>query len=460
MFRIQTLVEPQPSRTVSPDDDKGAEVAQSPDRLLIKGGHVVTLDPQLGEIAGGDVLIAGSKIVRVGKDLDVEGAEVIDASAFAVIPGFIDTHRHTWQTALRATVVPSNYFATVLVQLGPLFRPQDVYIGNLLGAVGALDSGITTMLDWSHIMNSPAHADSAVQGLRESGIRGVFAHGVGQVGKSAGVSGSNSQQHSDDIRRVQQELFGPDEDLLTLALAFGGPEFSSIEDTINDVNLARELGIRLTTHVGVLPGKNSITQMNDAGLLGPDITYIHASGTPDEEIDLIAQSGGSLSISPLNERLKGLTRWLKHGLRPSLSLDTETIAPTDLFAQMRALMWHEWTVQAEDPDRIPFTSQDILEFATIEGARATGLDDKVGTLTPGKAADVVLVDLEDITTLPRGGDPLGTITMLAQPHHVKWVIVNGVIRKRDGRLVDVDVERLNSLARESQNHLLSAAGLR
>jgi len=432
---------------------------QPPSSLLLKGGHVISLDPAIGDVAGGDVLIEGSKIVKVGTDIEAEGAEVIDASRYAVLPGMVDTHRHTWQTAMRSTVVPSTYFATVLVHLGPLYEPEDVYIGNLLGAIGALDSGITTVVDWSHIMNSPAHADSAVQGLRESGIRGVFAHGVAQVGKSAGVSGSNSQQHSDDIRRVQRDHFTASDDLLTLALAFGGPDFSSVEETIKDVHLARDLGIRATTHVGVLPDKHAVLKMNEAGLLGPDLTYIHATLTSDDEIKLIADTGGSLSASALNENLPGLTRWLKHGLRPSLSVDSETVAPPDLFGTMRALIWHEWTMRSTEPGWIPFTNRDVLEFATIQGARAAGLGETVGTLTPGKKADVILVDLEDIATIPRGGDPIDTITMVANPHHVRWVFVDGEIRKRDGKLVGVDVDRLHEIASASQQRLMKAGGL-
>jgi 5-methylthioadenosine/S-adenosylhomocysteine deaminase len=431
----------------------------SPSRILLKGGHVISLDPTIGDVAGGDVLIEGSTIVKVGADIEADGAEVIDASSYAVLPGMIDTHRHTWQTSFRSAVVPSNYFATVLVHLGPLFQADDVYIGNLLGTLGALDSGITTVVDWSHIMNSPAHADAAVQGLRESGIRGVFAHGVAQIGKSAGVSGSNSQQHSDDIRRVQKEHFSSTEDRLTLAMAFGGPDFSSIEETIKDVRLARELGIRATTHVGVLPDKHSVLKMNEAGLLGPDITYIHAMLTSDEEIKLIADSGGSLSASALNENLPGLTRWLKHGLRPSLSVDTETVAPPDLFGTMRALSWHEWAVRSTEPGWIPFTNRDVLEFATIQGARATGLEHQVGSLAPGKKADIILVDLEDIATIPRGGNPVDTVTMVANPHHVRWVFVDGEVRKRDGKLVGVDVAQLHELARASQARLRKAGGL-
>jgi cytosine/adenosine deaminase-related metal-dependent hydrolase len=160
--------------------------AQSRSRILIKGGHILTLDRTLGDISGADVLIEGSTIAAVGRNIDATDAEIVDASGMIVMPGFIDSHRHTWQTALRAYVAQSNYYEIVLTTLGPLYRPEDVYIGNLLGATGALNSGITTMLDWSHIINSPAHADAAVKGLADSGIRGIFAHGVAQVGRSLG----------------------------------------------------------------------------------------------------------------------------------------------------------------------------------------------------------------------------------------------------------------------------------
>ncbi|MFC7501252.1 amidohydrolase family protein [Nocardioides sp. GCM10030258] len=427
-------------------------------RLLLRGGHVVSQDPSIGDVPNGDVLIEGQTIVAVGNDLDATDAEVVDASRYAVLPGLVDTHRHTWQTAMRGAVEPGNYFATVLVKLGPLYRPEDVYIGNLLGAVSALESGITTMLDWSHIMNSPAHADAAVQGLANAGIRGIFAHGVGQNGASAGVSGSNSQQHSDDIRRVQKDFFSTDNQLLTLALAFGGPEFSSIEDTKVDVELARDMGIRLTTHVGVLPGKAAVTQMRDAGLLGDDITYIHTALCSDDEIKMIGDSGGSVSSSPLNENLLGLTRWVRNGVRPSISLDTETIAPTDLFTQMRALLWNEWVAQRGVEDKEPFAVRDMLEFATIEGAKATGLDHKIGTLTPGKRADIIMVNLEDISTMPRAEDPVNTVLMQAGPHNVAWVIVDGEVRKRDGKLVGIDKDRILELATSSHAFLAKEAG--
>jgi cytosine/adenosine deaminase-related metal-dependent hydrolase len=429
-------------------------------RTLLKGGYVATLDRTTGDIAGGDVLIDGPTIVAIGRDLPAGDAEVIDASNMVVMPGFIDTHRHTWQTALRGYVSAGNYFQIVLTQMGPLFRPEDVYIGNLLGAVGALDSGVTTMLDWSHIMNSPAHADAAIQALKESGIRSVFAHGVAQVGRSAGATGQpNSQQHSADIRRLQSQYFNTDDQLMTLALAFGGVEFSSLEETVKDVRLAREMGIRATTHVGVIPNVQAITKMRDAGILGPDITYVHASRCTDAEIKMIADSGGGISSSALNERLPGLQQWLKYGLRPSLSLDTEVAAPADLFVQMRALYWHERNWVAASGERAQVKTRDLLEFATIEGARQTGLDRKVGTLAVGKRADIVMLKRNDVRLLPTTGDPLVRVVLMGEASHVQWVFVDGQVRKRAGQLVGVNLDRLNQLALASQQRLIREAAL-
>jgi cytosine/adenosine deaminase-related metal-dependent hydrolase len=435
--------------------------AQSRNRILIKGGDVLTLDQTLGDLSGADVLIEGPTIAAIGRNIDATDAEIVDAKGMIVMPGFIDSHRHTWQTALRSYVAQSNYYQIVLTTLGPLYRPDDVYIGNLLGATGALNSGITTMLDWSHIINSPAHADAAIKGLAESGIRGIFAHGVAQVGRSSGATGQpNSQKHSDDIRRVQKEYFRTDDQLLTLALAFGGIEFSSLEETMKDVALARELGIRLTTHVGVIPNVQAVSKMKEAGLLGPDIIYVHATSCSDDEIKMIADSGGSLSISPLNEKLPGLDTWLKHGLRPSLSLDTETRAPGDLFTQMRALLWHEWNTKRERPGEALGKYRDVLEFATIQGARATGLERKTGSLVVGKRADVILIDRNDVSMIPRTGDPAASVVLVGQPSHVKWVLVDGKVRKRDGRLVGVDVDKLQTLAQASHDYLIGTAKLK
>ena len=213
----------------------------------------------------------------------------------------------------------------------------------------------------------------------------------------------------------------------------------------------------MTTHVGVIPDAQAVTKMHEANLLGPDINYVHATRTTDDEIKMIADSGGSLSSSPLNESLPGLTAWLKHGVRPTIGLDTEVMAPSDLFTQMRAILWHEYCWEIRKPETIRVSPRDILEFTTIDGARATGLESKVGTITPGKRADLIMVDRTDATMISPANDPVRSIVLTANPQHVRWVLVDGKVRKRDGQLVDVDVLRLAQLAQASYDEVLRAA---
>jgi 5-methylthioadenosine/S-adenosylhomocysteine deaminase len=433
-------------------------------RILIKGGHVATLDESIGELAGGDVLIDGTTIAAIGKNVEAADAEIIDARAALVLPGLIDTHRHTWETVTRSLISEGDlavYIKLFAQTLGPHYRAEDVYIGNLLGALGALSSGITTMLDWSHIMNTPAHADAAIHGLADSGIRGVFAYGSSMV--RGNVPAEANEKRVVDVRRVQRQYFASDDQLLTLAIAAAG-------DAIADIKLAREIGVRITMHV---TQAGTVAALNAAGMLGPDITYVHTVGieSTDEELQMIADHGGTISTSSATEMMSGhgfpsAQRWLRHGLRPSFSVDNETRVPSDLFLQMRALIIADHQLETDRvrreggrPTLIPI--RDVLEFATIEGARATGLDRKTGTLSVGKRADIIVVDLDDIALIPNT-DPVASFVLRAQPANVSWVLVDGKVKKRAGKLVGVDYARIHALVQESHAYLMglfNSAGL-
>ena len=439
-------------------------------RLLVKGGHVLTFDPLLGDLDGGDVLIEGNRISAVARNLSAENAEVIDATSKIVLPGLIDTHRHTWETALRGHMAEADgsYFEVVLNRMGPLYRPEDVYIGNLLGALGAINSGVTTLLDWSHVMNSPEHADAAIRALMESGIRGVFAHSDSlKNGYDEYWATTSTLLHpADELRRIRARYFDSDDQLLSLALGLRGPEFSSLEASIADIRLARELGLPISVHVGVgdLGSVRAVTRLSDAGMLGPDMTYIHGRTCTDDEFAMIAETGGALSYS-LSDTRQGAHRALRHGLKPSLGIDNETSATaTHLFTIMRALMaGHESaTRDSQRPEdgqqrpASPISSRDVLEYATVQGARATHLESKVGTLAPGKRADLIVFDRDDISLLPLRDDPYGTVVQFGEPALVRWVVVDGVVRKRDGDLVGVDIERVRRLAQRSRDDLIEA----
>src|SRR5438270_456126 len=308
----------------------GAVRGGSADRTLIRGGYVLTLDPALGDMPNADVLIDGETIAAVGRNLSGgPDANVIDARKRIVMPGFVDTHRHTWQTPVRG-VLPcctlDHYFAVMLGSVGGHYRPEDVHIGNHAGALEALNGGVTTLLDWSHINNTPDHSDAAIQGLKDAGIRAIYAHGVPTGGEWWAFS---ELEHPEDIRRIRDTYFSSDDGLITLALAARAPGNSNFEVAKHDWELARDLGIRISVHVGMRLTNvhvNHVKNIDDLGLLGPDTCYIHCTDSTDEELDLIAGSGGTASVAPYVEMLMGhgpppTGRLLERGVRPSLSVD-------------------------------------------------------------------------------------------------------------------------------------------
>ncbi|HKP19466.1 MAG TPA: amidohydrolase family protein [Gaiellaceae bacterium] len=440
------------------------------ERLVVRGGFVVSMDPEVGEVPNADILVEDGKIVEIGPGLEAGDAEVVDASRMIVLPGFVDTHRHTWQTPVRG-VLPcctlDAYFGDMLGRIGLNYRPDDVYVGNYAGSLEALNAGITTLLDWSHISNTPEHSDEAVHGLQDAGIRGVYAHGI--PGDNSWWAYSD-RPHPDDIRRIRDRYFSSEDQLLTLAMAARAVGNVTPEVARHDWGLARELGIRITVHVGMrLTGVhvNHVLGMRDAGVMGPDTTYIHCTDSTDEELDLIAETGGSASIASYVELLMGhgrppTGRLLQRGVRPSLSVDVVSSVPGEMFTQMRtALVFERILAFTDTPDEAfapTLTHRDVLEFATIDGARVCGLEDRVGSLTPGKQADIVLLQANAINTAPML-DPIGTIVVFSDTSNVDSVFVAGKAVKRNGELVGHDLKRVFAQLEESRDYLLSNAGM-
>ncbi len=428
------------------------------------------MDPNVGNLPGAEVLIEDGKMVDIGTSLGVSDAEEIDATGMIVMPGFVDTHRHVWQTPVRG-VLPcctlDNYFAVMLGSVGGHYRPEDVQIGNYAGTLEALNGGVTTILDWSHISNTPDHSDAAIDGLRDSGIRAVYAHGVPTGGEWWSFS---ELDHPEDVRRIRETYFSSDDGLVTLALAARAPGNSNFEVAKHDWELARDLGIRISVHVGMrLSGVhvNHVKNIADLGLLGPDTTYIHCTDSTDEELDLIAESGGSASVAPYVEMLMGhghppTGKLLARGVRPSLSVDVVSSVPGEMFTQMRTALVYDrighFTDTPDEPFAPTLSYTDVLEFATIDGARACGLEDKVGSLTPGKQADIVLLQTNAINTAPMV-DPMGTIVVFADTSNVDTVLVAGNVVKRGGQLVGVDLDRTFGRLEASRNEILSKGGL-
>lgn len=437
--------------------------------LLLSGGWIISMEPGIGELRSGDVLIEGERIAAVTPRIDAPHAQRIDARNTIVLPGFVDTHRHTWQSCVRhcyADIDPQIYFAEMLGARGAGYRAEDVHVGTLLGAVSALDGGITTMLDWSHVQNSPEHADAAILGLREAGIRGVFAHGWPLVDGASWMFDSQ-RGHPQDIRRLRARYFSSDDQLLTLAMAGRGPEMARREVWLDDLRLARELGLRSTIHMGAYARNaqvRAIAQMHEAGALGDDLTFVHCCFSGADEIAMMADAGVSASLGvhcEMNAQGIGdipFDRMLAVGIRPSLSGDTETKCSGDMFTQMRHAFayYRSWMggrhcrVEHAPPT---LSLRDVLEFATVAGAHATGLSHKIGSLTPGKQADVIMIRTDDINLAPVC-DAVGAVVLAAHPGNVDSVFVAGRAVKRHGRMLHVDLDALRQRAFVSQAHVL------
>jgi 5-methylthioadenosine/S-adenosylhomocysteine deaminase len=438
--------------------------------LLISGGHVVTLDPGLGDLPHGDVLIRNGRIAAVGADLAARarGARVVDARGRLVMPGLVDTHRHVWQGALggyTGQVSLSGYSGAVIAGLAPHYTPEDLYAGTLWGALQALNAGITTVADWSHNLSTPRHADANVRALHDSGIRGMFLYG-GPGPDGPAFFGVPEPQHPADARRAQAEHF-PDgiSGRLRMGMALRGPAFTSPDATKNDFAFARELGLPISVHAGMAGFPGSLDTLDKLGLLGPDVNYVHASQLSDREFDLIAGTGGSISLCPSVDMLMALGTYpatghaLARGIAAGLGADTTTGSGTDLFTEMRlalaaersranagAVSRHE-AVQAVD-----LNQRDVLRLATLDAARVWRLDHETGSLTPGKQADVTVVDMRP-PHLDGFGDPVATLVMGAGAADVETVVVGGQIVKAAGTLAGPLAERARELMHESRARL-------
>ncbi|QQE77584.1 amidohydrolase family protein [Alicyclobacillus sp. SO9] len=445
-------------------------------RMLIKNGCVLTMDESLGNFETADVLIENGNIISVGPNIDASDCEVVDASEMIVLPGFVDTHRHVWEAVIRNAgpdwTLPTYLNHLYFGGLGGVLRPEDVYIGNLLGALEALNAGITSLLDWSMI-NSPEHGDEMVRALQEAGIRAVFAHGTPLRGAGDYWHRESALNHSDDATRLKEKYFSSKDQLLTMGLAIRGPEFSSWESTLHDIKLARELDAICSMHVGFGSwgsADRSIEKMYNAGLLAPDLNLVHVNSISDEEYKMIADTGASVSVTPEVELMMGhgypLTGKLtKHGGRPTIGIDVVTSTGGEMFAQMKFMAQAERSrinetvlARGEMPESLPMTAKDILHFATVDGARALGLEGKVGSLTPGKQADIIMIRATDINMTPMN-DPVGSVTFSAHVGNVDSVFVAGKAVKRDGRLLNVDMDRIRSLASTSRDYIFSEYGV-
>ena len=437
-----------------------------PTRTVIRRAAIVTMDDRLGDLLCGDILIEDGRIREVAPQIDAPDATTIEAGGMIAIPGFVDSHRHLWEGLIRNGLPDGtldDYFAVVNGKFGPAYTPADVHAGTLVSALGALNAGVTTVLDWAHIQNTPEHTDASVQALRDSGMRVVFGYGT-PTAKDQG------NRYPDDLLRLRREAFASDDQLLTLALATDSPEMATDAEAKKCWNTAREAGARITVHAGLagVGRPNEIERFGREGMLGPDVTLVHCGSLSRTEWQIIADTGTTVSIATQIELQMGhgsaaIQTALDHGILPSLSVDVETSVPGDFFTQMRAAFAHQRgeafarKQRGEKPPKL-LGVRDVLRMATVAGAEANGLGGRVGSLTVGKQADIVLLRADTVNVMPVN-DLVGAVVGGMDVSNVDTVIVAGRVMKRGGRLVGVDVDELSRAVFAARDRVYAAAGV-
>jgi len=444
-------------------------VGEAGRRTLIRGGSVLSMDDNIGDFPSGDVLLEGNRIVEVAAHIDAPDAAVIDATGKIVMPGFIDTHHHQFETALRSFLVNGilindgqphserNYYETILQSLSLQYRTEDVYINELFGGLSQLDSGVTSVMDVSQIHHSPEHSDSVIQALRDTGRRAVFGYFEGW-GEDA--------RYPEDARRIRAEHFSSDDQLTTMIM--GGEIY--LPGYENAWRVGRELDLPIALHVvGTFGMAPTFDQLASAGEFGPDNIFIHMTGMSDLAWQTAADAGAHVSLSvpiemTMRHGMPPIQKCLDLGLQPSLSTDVECTMSADPFTQMRSALTlqrafiNEAALAGEENLPALLTARDCLRFATLEGARGLKLDHKVGSLTPGKDADIILLDAQALNVAPLNNVP-GAVVSLMDRSNVDTVLVAGKIRKWQGQLLDVDIEHLRQGLESSRDHLFASAGI-
>ncbi len=436
-------------------------------KTLLRGGHVITMDRELGDVEHGDVLIEDGRIAAVERGLDAAADEVIDVSGSIVLPGLIDSHIHLWQTPLRglaSEVWAGEYFPTVH-PLSGRYRPQDMHAATYGGAIELLSHGVTTVFDFCHSVNSPQHADASVDALQEAGIRALFGYSFRDRPEVPERAFHSHEERVRDAHRVRSERLADEAGLVQLAIALNNLEHVDEETFERELACARELGALATVH-SLLPWE--IGEVHRRGLLRPDLMWVHVTPATDHELELLREHGGSIAATPeiefAMEGLYPLTgRCVRRGVPTTLGVDVASAVSADLLVQMRLAFDVERMLDGQhgrmfgrEPARkegLPtLSARAVLGLGTIDAARALGIDGRTGSLTPGKDADVLVLGTE-----PFGmglGDPAAHVILQSSAANVDHVLVAGRPRVRDGELVDVDVARMRRQLDEAREHVV------
>ncbi len=442
-------------------------------QTLIQNATIITMDAQLGEMEHADLLIEGDAIKAIGEQLSSPTAKVIDATGMIVIPGLVNAHMHTWQTALRG--VTSNwtileYFANMHAGLATNFKPSDIYIATLMGALNQINCGTTTLGDWCHNNPTPDHTNQAIQGLLDSGIRSVFFHGSPKPDPKPGQKHFSEIPHPrSEVERLLKDQFNNAQSLVSLGLAILGPHYSTYEVAVHDFELAREFSLIASMHCAGAAAKtpDGWERLAKDQLLGDNNNIVHGNNLSDDQLKMMIDLGVTFSLTPETEMTQGhgfpiTGRLRKLGSAPSLGVDLESGVSGEMIGVARmALAIQRGLDNAhskESLNKLPDTStiycKEALEWITIRGAQALKLDHKVGSLSVGKQADLVMIDATQLNMFPVH-QAINSVIMQTSLSNIDSVMIAGEFKKRHGKLLHSKLEEGKQTLAESGQRLLS-----
>ena len=447
-------------------------------QTLIRGGTVVSMDPKVGDLRTGDVLVEGETIRAIAPRIDAPGAQVVDAAGCIVIPGLVNAHQHTWQTSLRGVAgnwTILEYFRHVHAGLATKFRPDDIRISNLCGALNQINCGTTTLVDWCHNNPTPAHSDAGIDGLAESGIRAAFFHGSPKPDPKPGQQPFWEVPHPrTEVERLRKGAFSSDAGKLSLGLAILGPHYSTYEVARQDFRLAREFGLIASMHCAGAEARtpDGWDRLAAEGLLGDNNNIVHGQTLSDAQLAFMLERGVTFSLTPETEMTQGhgfaiTGRLRKLGAAPSLGVDLESGISGDMLAVARMALASQRALDNDAsrresgklPDTSTITAREALAWITVEGAKMLQQFHRIGSLAPGKQADLVLVRADTLNMWPVH-DPATSVVMQASLANIESVMIAGQWHKRDGKLLYARVPQRMDELRASGERILGEMGIR
>jgi len=426
-------------------------------KTLIRGGIVLTLSDSFPRWQRGDVLVDEDRIVAIGTEIEAEGASRIDGTGCVVMPGLVNAHLHCWQTPLRGVAVNwtlQDYLVKILGEIGPRFTPEDIYWSTLAAALDQVDAGVTTVVDWSHNAPTPAHAEAALAALRDAGIRAVFLREAFRPATAA----TNGDWTDIDIPSGTNGL-------LKLGMSILGPAYSSLDTVRFELRRAMERNEIISMHFAGSLASGAFRRLAREGLITPKVNIVHGNGMDEDELWALIDSGATFTVTPEIEMQMGFSagitgRLLAAGVRPSLGVDSETASSSEMFQvarfamQLQRYMDHQtaWQGSGAPMVAVSVSARDVLQWATVEGARAAGLDEQVGPLAPGKLADIILVRVPEV--LP-GFDPAQFVISRAAASDVDTVMIGGQLRKIAGKRLGAASAEIGRRLSEISRRVLS-----